>query len=791
MLKKILYKLISLLHLPGEAVKMFELANVISGINKKTLPSELLPLNTIQLSRGLLNYTVFQSRLNWIFPYWAEKQYNHKSHSFIPRSHLALSMNVTERNWTAVGNPECDNEPIVDPRGLITPFKDGWSIDTWMQINDNIVIPSRNNYTTQRLINDLPIIETKTKWRNDSLTTCVYTFEKNLYITAEISSEIDKRKAIIFSIRPFNPEGVSIINNIIFDSLTNSFLINNKDVIKFDKKPSFVFCSTFEESDSYYALTNEKSVFSSNCEYGMASAVAVFKCYDNENSVLCTYSKNSNSIPTEFHSSNNSESYWEKLLQPAAKIETPDNNINSLFNFSTATLLMLLDKGSITPGPFTYHQFWIRDAVFMLNALDKLGYSRLTIPIINSFNKYQNRKGYFRSQQGEWDSNGQVLWCAYRHAVLTSDFELLESNFDSLWRGANWIDKSRLRKKEFTGKPYYGLLPAGMSAEHLGLVDYYYWDNFWSLSGLKSFEAICKILNRTKESEYLESLIKEYQADLTASIESVCNKFNINTIPASCTRGNDCGMIGSVSAIYPTQLFNSDDRIIITTLDVIYQNYFYKGMFFQNFIHSGMNAYLTLHIAHAYLYSGNREKFWEILVDVISCSTLTFNYPEAIHPITGGGVMGDGHHGWAAAEIVLALRDAFVYERFSSSAELLELVLFAGIPSLWFERSIPFSIKNTPVLGGKLSIIVIPSELIITIRIDLINSNHINNKHLRLDLPLEIDKVTVDGNPITLLNGEKMSFNVCGSVKEIIIWKKKNNYQAISNSNNRAEIKSL
>ena len=186
MLKKILYKLISLLHLPGEAVKMFELANVISGINKKTLPSELLPLNTIQLSRGLLNYTVLQSRLNWIFPYWAEKQYNHRSHSFIPRSHLALSMNVTERNWTAVGNPACDSEPIVDPRGLITPFKDGWSIDTWMQINDEIIIPSKNNYTTQRLINNLPVIETKTKRRNDSLISCVYTFEKNLYITAEI-----------------------------------------------------------------------------------------------------------------------------------------------------------------------------------------------------------------------------------------------------------------------------------------------------------------------------------------------------------------------------------------------------------------------------------------------------------------------------------------------------------------------------------------------------------------------------------------------------------------------------
>jgi hypothetical protein len=114
----------------------------------------------------------------------------------------------------------------------------------------------------------------------------------------------------------------------------------------------------------------------------------------------------------------------------------------------------------------------------MLNALDKLGYSELTLPVINSFKNFQNRKGYFRSQQGEWDSNGQVLWCIYRHAIITTNYKLFESFFNSLLKGVHWIDKSRLHNKKFAGKPYYGLLPAGISAEHLGLVDYYYWDNF-------------------------------------------------------------------------------------------------------------------------------------------------------------------------------------------------------------------------------------------------------------------------------------------------------------------------
>jgi hypothetical protein len=287
-----------------------------------------------------------------------------------------------------------------------------------MQINNDIILPSKNNYTTQTLINNLPIVETKTRVGNNSLVSHVYTLKKNLYIKTEINTEIDNGAAIIFSIRPFNPEGVSIINNIVFDSPANSFLINNKDYVVFNKKPSFVYCSTFEESDSYHALAKEKSKFASSCEYGMASAVAVFKCSERENSVLCTYNLNSTKIPFEFHSSSETESYWDDLLQKCVKIDTPDDKINSLFNFSAATLLMLLDNDSITPGPFTYHQFWIRDAVFMLNALDKLGYSELTLPVINSFKNFQNRKGYFRSQQGEWDSNGQVLWCIYRHSFI-------------------------------------------------------------------------------------------------------------------------------------------------------------------------------------------------------------------------------------------------------------------------------------------------------------------------------------------------------------------------------------
>ncbi|MFO7715053.1 hypothetical protein, partial [Desulfosarcina sp.] len=41
--------------------------------------------------------------------------------SFILRGFAFSHVNLTHRNWTAVGHPDLPYYPIVDPRGLVTP----------------------------------------------------------------------------------------------------------------------------------------------------------------------------------------------------------------------------------------------------------------------------------------------------------------------------------------------------------------------------------------------------------------------------------------------------------------------------------------------------------------------------------------------------------------------------------------------------------------------------------------------------------------------------------------------
>ena len=107
-------------------------------------PLELLRAGMVFHARGLLNTSAIQHNLDWIWPYWVERQYDPDDVSFIPRAFSITHVNLTHRNWTGFGLPDVDQIPIVDPRGLVTPFWDGWSLDAWVLADDGRrLVPSR------------------------------------------------------------------------------------------------------------------------------------------------------------------------------------------------------------------------------------------------------------------------------------------------------------------------------------------------------------------------------------------------------------------------------------------------------------------------------------------------------------------------------------------------------------------------------------------------------------------------------------------------------------------------
>jgi hypothetical protein len=741
------------LGVPDLSVRMFRAATELSGLDKSTLPVELLPLNSIQLSRGLLNFTVLQTLDRWVLPYWAERQYDPGSRSFVPRSHYGLSINVTHRNWTAVGNLSCSIEPIVDPRGLVTPFRNMWSIDSWFRSGRRTTFPSRTDDVEQSLYHSLPIVLTTLPGNALQGSTKSFTsggrFIQHVAMVNNSTEACDGSFAL--AVRPFNPEGVALIHTLTFDQDRNAMVINNDSAVHSSRVPSRVLFGNLEIGDTAWMF--EGSVRTGlaqtiECPAGLANGVMEFfvALGPHEQWECDFWCDLEPGDKAPLPSIEQVAEHWQELMSDGLHCRVPDDRITNVLAASHASLLMTIDDTVVTPGPATYHYFWFRDAAYILLALDCLGHGSMTRKVVSNYPALQDSTGMFRSQQGEWDSTGQAIWSMWHHALLTHDPEILKQHFTPLWRGVRWIDSKR--ERECTHSRKTGLMPRGLSAEHLGLADVYFWDTFWSLAGLEAFVRICEVLSKPDEELRTRALASIMRADLDRSISETMLKEGIDVIPAGPNRRADAGMVGSIAAWYPLQLFSPDHAAMRATVTAIESQRFIQGLFYQPIVHSGLNAYLSLQVAQALLFAGDTNQFWKILQDVTAKASPTYCFPEAIHPSTGGGSMGDGHHAWASAEVVLALRNAFVMERWPHTDRRHSLILLGGIPPGLLSSGKELFIENAVVPEGKLNLTVTPGDDQTIILIDFQKSGFVPEGSWYLSVPPDLDLVSIDGNPL-------------------------------------------
>jgi hypothetical protein len=116
----------------------------------------------------------------------------------------------------------------------------------------------------------------------------------------------------------------------------------------------------------------------------------------------------------------------------------------------------------------------------------------------------------------------------------------------------------------------------------------------------------------------------------------------------------------------------------MNTVQWLRERSFFANGFMQEMIHSGVNAYLTLHVTQVLLRAGRIGDAHQLLDAVADFASPTGQWPDALHPRTRGGCMGDGQHVWAAAEWVMAVRNLFVFEEQGDV-----LVIGAGLNPDW------------------------------------------------------------------------------------------------------------
>lgn len=697
-------------------------------------PIELLRAGFAFHARGLLNTKAIQNNMDWIWPYWVRRQFDPKDPSFVPRAFSITHVNLSHRNWTAVGLPDSPYLPIVDPAGMVTPFFDGWSLDAWILDGDEktSLLPSRLE-PAQRL-----------EMGEDGLAVITVTERDGFFLESRAEAAAaggaegegrnpvlrltyrarsDKPALLALAVRPVNPEGVASVREIALREDRQSLRVNGANSLRLSEKVDDFLVSDYRRGDVFHLLlaqqAEEKPFLPRERGDGqagrklerdyardkveLATAAALFRLEPGrERQVALTVELSHDTVtgskiqtgfpPPPAVPAHRSAPSWKEALAGGPALRLPDEKMVFLFDSAVRTLI-LHSWNEVVPGPYTYKRFWFRDAAFILDGLLALNMEERVGRTLASYPELQTATGYFLSQEGEWDSNGEALWIWEKYHAQTG-IPVDRRHADAILRGARWIARKRIKNQP--GRLEQGLLPAGFSAEHLGVNDFYYWDDFWGVAGLEAAERMLRSLGMTTEAEECRREAERFDSAIRHSLERAFGSRE-PALPASPYRRMDAGAVGSLAVSYPLSLWDPRHPRLLGTAEWLHDNCLEGGGFFQDMIHSGINAYLTLHLAQVFLRAGDL-RFGPLLRRVADLASPTGQWPEAIHPHTLGGCMGDGQHVWAAAEWVLMMRNLFLREEGET------LILGSGLLSEWLVPGASLSFGPTLLRSGKVTV---------------------------------------------------------------------------------------
>ena len=156
-----------------------------------------------------------------LLPWWLERQLDPTGPDVVPGP--AATENTTHRNWIQLGTVGAPERAVLDPRGLLTPRSQGWSIDWWAGADDRWHLPSRSATVRQRLIDDAPVIETAMRIPSGELLHRAWAVaaaqgaDTGAAVVVELENASPVPVAVALALRPWNVLGPARVDSIDLD----------------------------------------------------------------------------------------------------------------------------------------------------------------------------------------------------------------------------------------------------------------------------------------------------------------------------------------------------------------------------------------------------------------------------------------------------------------------------------------------------------------------------------------------------------------------------------------------
>jgi hypothetical protein len=651
-------------------------------------------------------------------------------------------------NWTISGVNNDVKEALISEDGMVEVDKGLFSIEPLIIIADSLF-----NWNNVKSIQSLGSSENKSKfnflpgvsWELSDLK-----FETRITSTGEANknSKLDIRYSFqntakvpvdfefYLLVRPFqvNPYyqflnltgGAGKIKSI-SEKDGNTLEVDNK-LVYFQKKYDAFGAADFNEGNLVELLREGKMPMgrSANDPAGLANAVAKYTMHLEAGAgtdlyvAVPFYSNTSGSdifadtdFPAEFTRSNE---FW-KSKTGHIKFNLPPSadRIVNTYKSNLAYILINRDKAGIQPGSRSYERSWIRDGALTSSALLKSGIVPEVKDFIDWYASFQYENGKVPcvvDTRGpdpvpENDSHGEFIYLVREYFNFTGDTTFLRSKNTHVLKAVDYIESliaecstDKFKNGNDSIRSFYGLVPESISHEGYSAKPMHsYWDDFFTMKGLKDATEIQRVLGNTADYERLKKIRDTFRENLYNSLQLAMKRTNINYIPG-CAELGDFDATSTTIALTPcNELINLPKPQVFNTFDKYFE--FFKNrrdgklewVNYTPYENRLIGSFIMLdqpdraHQLIEFFLNDQRPQGWNHWAEVV--------WKAPLFP----GFIGDMPHTWVGSDFINAIRSMFVYENeFDQS-----LVLASALYQDWIDSPGGMSIENLPTYYGEIS----------------------------------------------------------------------------------------
>jgi hypothetical protein len=665
-----------------------------------------------------------------------------------PRGYYPRYFNEEGTFWTVVGVNNDIKEALINEDGMVEVDKKSFSIEPFLFIDDKLV--TWNNVEKEQTLeeNYLPIasvtwnyndllLETKAfAWGNENKYSVLYL----KYTLANYSSE-RKTGNLFLAIRPFqvNPyyQWLNIIGGsseitslkyagvIVINDDKKIFPITREDdfgAAKFDEGDITTFISE-NKIPQLKSVTDERG-FASGClkysfDLDKDKTKTIFigvPFYDPQGLPILPVPQ-TDSREERFNTLFSSTKYFWELKLNHVKFNLPksaDKIINT-WKSNLAYILINRDKAGIQPGSRSYERSWIRDGALTSSALLKSGIVDEVKEFIDWYTSHQYENGKVPcvvDTRGpdpvpENDSHGEMIYLIKEYFNFTKDTTFLRSKNENVLKAVSYMEEliaqrstDHFKNGNDSVRAYYGIMPESISHEGYSAKPMHsYWDNFFTMKGLKDAAEIQKILGENKSYEKVKKVRDDFRKNLYNSLDLAIKMRNIDFIPG-CVELGDFDATSTTIAISPcNELHNLPQPFAKNTFDKWFE--FFKERRDNNIDWTGYTPYENRLIG-SFIFLDQPERAHELIDFYLDDQRPSGwnHWAEVVwkderHP----GYIGDMPHTWVGSDFINAVRSMFVYENEYDSS----LVVCAALYQDWIDEPNGMSVENLPTYYGELS----------------------------------------------------------------------------------------